>query len=353
MKRPLATVALTIAAAVAIAAPDARADDPPLATWPATLEYPVPIAMSAGQEVAVRGALRTSFDGAIFDAATRTDTLPDGTTLARPGGLLDAAAGGLALVAFDPATHLARFTWTGEDAPACRANGLASPCLVPRLDDLAHERLLTHDDFVATLRGRVDVIAPAAPITPVVSPAARRGLSAAALALGLFAAVAAALAWSRARGRTPMGQVRAAAREAHKATRHDPMLAPVRAQIAHLMDRARELDRARRACRSKLAGIDRPALERRRAGWATSTARDAAEAYAWVSAEHAEAARLESDLAASVAGLDRIASALRVITLRARSHRGVRARIAVDPVDAVASELTIRDEAIAEADRAS
>jgi hypothetical protein len=64
------------------------------------------------------------------------------------------------------------------------------------------------------------------------------------------------------------------------------------------------------------------------------------------------ATRLESDLASSVVGLERIESALRVVTLRTREHRGTRARAGTgDPVDAVALELELRDEAIGEAER--
>ena len=72
----------------------------------------------------------------------------------------------------------------------------------------------------------------------------------------------------------------------------------------------------------------------------------------WLAAEHAEAARLEADLAASTVGLERIESALRVLAMRARAHRGVSARARrADPVDAVAVELELREEGLAEAER--
>jgi hypothetical protein len=101
-----------------------------------------------------------------------------------------------------------------------------------------------------------------------------------------------------------------------------------------------------------LSKIDRPALEAKRATWAASMAADAREPLDWLTAELAEAARLADDLASSVAGLERIAAALRVLALRTRSHRGTRARARVaDPVDVLAGELDRRDDAIAEAER--
>ena len=120
-----------------------------------------------------------------------------------------------------------------------------------------------------------------------------------------------------------------------------------------MLARARELDDARRACARRLARIDRATLDRKRDAYARSTSPEAAETLAWLTAEQAEAERLESDLSSSVLGLQRIESALRVVTLRVREHRGTRARIAHhDPVDAAATELHLRDEAEREAEHA-
>ena len=107
--------------------------------------------------------------------------------------------------------------------------------------------------------------------------------------------------------------------------------------------------RARGASRASTA----PALDRKRDAYARSSSPEAAETLAWLTAECAEAERLESDLSSSMLGLQRIESALRVVTLRVREHRGTRARVARhDPVDGAAAELHLRDEARAEADRA-
>jgi hypothetical protein len=112
--------------------------------------------------------------------------------------------------------------------------------------------------------------------------------------------------------------------------------------------RAMALDAAHRACAHRLRSIDRAALERRRAAAASAAA---PETTAWLDQESQEASRLEDDAAAAALGIERIESALRVVALRLREHRGVPVRAPrFDPVDAAASELGTRDEAIAETD---
>jgi hypothetical protein len=118
-----------------------------------------------------------------------------------------------------------------------------------------------------------------------------------------------------------------------------------------MLARAVDLDAARRACAARLARIDRASLERRREATARSTSPDAAETLAWLTAEQAEAERLQSDLSSSILGMDRIESALRVVVLRAREHRGTRARVAGDAVDGAALELALRDEAMVEVEQ--
>jgi hypothetical protein len=54
-----------------------------------------------------------------------------------------------------------------------------------------------------------------------------------------------------------------------------------------------------------------------------------------------------------VAGIERIASSLRALVLRARAERGTRAVVAGhDPVEAMRGELALRDDATSEADDA-
>jgi hypothetical protein len=319
---------------------------------PLPLDRVTALALDPGASVVVRGLVTTSVDGSAFDAAMQWDGLSPGAS--RPGGLFDLEAGGLRLAVQNPETHEYVLASTGTAGAACAAAGAPSPCLVPRLATLAHERLRTQAELAGTLHGGVElqgvVAAPPAPLPPGIVAMATIALFAAVLA-GM--ALVATAVWRR-RARTALGRVRAAAHEALRAVRGDATLDRVRAEVHAMVGRARELDRARAACARRLARIDRAAIDRKRDAFARSSAPDAAEALAWLTAEQAEAERLASDLSSSVAGLQRIESALRVVTLRVREDRGTRARIARhDPVDAAAAELTLRDEARAEADRAA
>jgi len=303
-------------------------------------------------EVVVRGELRSSFDGSTFDAVTQRDRFPQlaGEPAPRLGGLFDPGAGGLRVVEQDPATHVYRLAPTGAAGPACEEAGVASPCLVPRLAALAHERLVTADAFGATLSGRIEAEALA---PPAVSAAAESVLGWLAAGAGLLGAAALARHVRRARRGSAIGQVRVAAAEARRALRGDATLAPAREQIEPLLARAEELDRARRACAARLARLEPARLESRRAAWAGSTAPDAAVALAALDAEAAEANQVEVDLTSAVAGIERIASSLRALVLRARTERGTRAVVAGhDPVEAMRGELALRDDATSEADGA-
>ena len=331
----VATLVVAFVASVSSATPaSSKASDAPLVA----LDRVTPLSMASGDALIVRGAVRSSFDGTTF----------------APVDLFDADAGGLQLVA-SSAAGSSRLVATGVDGPACAAAHLASPCLVPRTADLAHARLLTVDDFARSLTGAVTMDVDTAPLPPP-PPMARSTVvaltTAAGVALAALLGVAAA-ALARVRRRSAIGQVYAAALAARKATRADVTLAALRAQIDGLVTRAEDLERARRACTARLAQIDRVALERKRAAWAASAAPEAREPLDWLTAELAEAARLDADHSSSVAGLERVAAALRVLALRARTHRGTRARAErSDPVDVLAGEMDRRDEALAEVERA-
>ena len=135
-----------------------------------------------------------------------TPILPD---VARDFGVSIATAGGLRLVEQHVDRHAYVYTPTGEPGPGCVAAGVSSPCLVPRLATLAHDRLRTRAELEASFAGTIDV--------------EDAGLSAAEpvkgspwlLLAGLFVAGIAALAvcvarWLRRRAATPLGRVRAA-----------------------------------------------------------------------------------------------------------------------------------------------
>jgi hypothetical protein len=307
---------------------------------------------SLAGEVVVRGELRSSLDGSTFDAVTQRDQFPPlaGHPAPRLGGLFDPGAGGLRVVEQDPATHVYRLAPTGAAGPACEEAGVASPCLVPRLGVLAHERLVTVGAFGATLGGRIEA-EPLAP--PAVSAQAASAFGWLAAGAGLLGAAALARHVRRARRASAIGQVRAAAAEARRALTGDVTLARAREQIEPLLARAEELDRARHACAARLARLEPGRLESRRAAWAGSTAPDAAVALAALDAEAAEADQVAIDLSSAVAGMERIASSLRALVLHARAERGTRAVVAGhDPVEAMRGELAMRDDATSEADGA-
>jgi hypothetical protein len=312
------------------------------------LDRVTPVPLDPGAQFVVRGLVHTSVDGSMFDVAVQWDGLAPSAS--RPGGLFDLAAGGLRIATQHPERHEYVLMSTGAVGPACAAAGLPSPCLVPRTAELAHERLRTGVEFASTLTGAVEAEAAVAP------PIARETLGFAAIVcalLAVFGAITACVHVARRRGRTALGRVRAAAREAERLVRGDATLAPLGANVRSLVDRAVQLDVARVACQRALKRIDRPALERRADACARSGTPEAGDALRWLTAERAEAARLESDLASSVVGMERIESALRVMVMRTREARGVLARAPkADPVDVAARELELREEALAEAARA-
>lgn len=314
------------------------------------LERPFAVDLSPGAEIVLHGAVRTSFDGSVFDAATRTDTLADGSTVTRPGGLFDLEGGGLRVASVDAKTHDVHLVSTGAEAPACRSMGLSGACLVPRTDVLAHERLMTRAEFIDSLSGTLhaDALSPTPPSLARAYASDIAGL----LVVGLLAvAVALFVRALKRRRSSALGQVHAAAREAREAIGEDKHLLPLRLQIGPLLARAEDLEVTRRDCEKKLARIDRKKLEQRRARWASSTDPNAVETLAWINREIVEATRLEQDLQACNAGLARVESALRVLALNARSHRDVRARVSQsDPVDVAAREMELREEALREAE---
>ncbi|HEX3345143.1 MAG TPA: hypothetical protein VHS09_11255 [Polyangiaceae bacterium] len=310
------------------------------------------LALEPGARVVVHGAMTTSVDGSVFDVTTQWDGLSPGAS--RPGGLFDLESGGLRLVEQRADRHEYVLAATDDDGAACAVLRVPSPCLVPRVAALAHERLRTQEELRSTLSGRVElegVIAP--PPTPLVAPAILGRLCLVAVVVALVGGSLLVLRGLRRRSRSALGRVRAAARAALRAVRGDTTLDRLRGEVRAMLARACELDASRRACVRRLARIDRGALDRKRDAYARSPSPDAAETLAWLTAEVAEAERLESDLASSLLGLQRIESALRVVTLRVRDNRGTRARIGRgDPVDAAAAELHLRDEARREVDRA-
>ena len=347
MRRLVGGAAVAVALAVVVAVLAAASAPASAALAVPSLERVTPIA----GEVVLRGELRSSLDGSTFDAVTQRDQFPqlEGEPAPRLGGLFNPGAGGLRVVEQDPATHVYRLAPTGAAGPACEEAGVASPCLVPRLSALAHERLVTADAFGATLGGQIEAEALA---PPVVSAATESALGLAGGGCGAAGGGGAGAAgFRRARRASAIGQVRAAAAEARRALRGDATLARARDQIEPLLARAEELERARRACAARLTRLEPTRLATRRAAWAGSTAPDATVALAALDAEAAEADQVAVDLSSAVAGIERIASSLRALVLHARAERGTRAVVAGhDPVAAMHGELALRDDATSEVD---
>jgi hypothetical protein len=268
--------------------------------------------LDRGASVQISGVVVTSVDGSSFDVAS----------------LFDLGAGGLRIVESRSADHAYVLVPGGAPGAGCAAAGVASPCLVPRLAEIAHARLSTARDFAATLAGGIVVEgwapAPRAPsVWDRAAPVAGWGLAASLSAWVLWVVV-------QRRAATPLGRVKRAARRARRAAGRDPALAAVRRAIAAMVGRAAELDAAQRACVRRLRAVG-PAPE---------------------AEERAEADRIEVHRAACAAGLARIESALRWVALRAPAHAAAHAaaRSTGDPVDVLAAEVALREQAVAEAE---
>jgi hypothetical protein len=109
------------------------------------------VTVPAGGSITIQGALRSSYDGSVIDAATTR--FGDGRREA--GGWLDFEAGGLRVIAQDVDQHRYEFAPTGRPGSTCAQGRLPSPCLVPRILSLAQARLLTVADYSATLSGEL------------------------------------------------------------------------------------------------------------------------------------------------------------------------------------------------------
>ncbi|MBL8607696.1 MAG: hypothetical protein JNL38_10265 [Myxococcales bacterium] len=306
--------------------------------------------LAPGQEITVVGGLRAGYDGAFFDGATRTLNLPSGPSVS-PGGLFEIERAGLRVSSRDPGSHLVRLAATGADAPACAAAGVSAPCLVPRTKELAFERLQTESEFRATLAGQISATLPS--VAPLPPPRGTNPLAYACFAASGGLAIGAVLLGLKRRRETLIARVRAAAQRARAATSKDPSFAEIARKIDDLVGRAEDLEASREACEARLAKLDRRALVEKRERLLASSDKTAADTLAWVSREIAEADKVAADASAALQGLERVLSALGVIELEAREHRGVKVRVeGDDPVDAVAEELALREAALDEADRA-
>jgi hypothetical protein len=176
----------------------------------------VPVNVQPGGEIVLRGSFQSTHDGSVIDAATTTwpGSAPGGASVdAR--GLVDFEAGGFHMTARDPVKHEVRAVATGEDAPACSALGVQSPCLPLRVVPQAQSRLLTVSDYRSSLKGAMTLEVVGAPVYAPAAVAANRhagSLAAAAAALVLVVAGAFVLRRRRRLRSSPAGQLRELAR---------------------------------------------------------------------------------------------------------------------------------------------
>ncbi len=294
-----------------------------------------------GAELSVRGSIASRFDGTRFDAATRTDTLPDGSTSTRAPGFYDLAAGGFEVASHDAKTHdvTLRAKNVARARATCAAAGMIAPCLLPRVRDLARERLLTESEFEGTLTGAIhpeltaQVVAPRAPLAAWT-----------AFMGGATALLAAVLVAMRAARTSSRSVTKRLARDARSRTASDPTLATVHASIADLMMQAERFEHARIRTHAALAGLQPENEAKLRARIAASSdERDPVRAAAV--RELAEIDRVRADARAAREGIERVQATLRTIALASREHRGVRVAAAGDATNEAIDALALRDAA--------
>lgn len=207
----------------------------------------IPVEITPGGEIVLRGAFHSKHDGSIVDAATTTwpPEAPGGASV-DAGGLYDFEAGGFHVISRDTAKHEVHAVAKSEPGEACAALGVASPCLPLRLQKQAVSRLLTVDEWARSLQGgggqvTLEVLTPPIYAPP---PAAVPYLAVAGgLAAAVFAGVA-GLRWWKRRAASPAGQLDALARRVQgKLGRADAVLA---APLAPAIETALESLRKRR-----------------------------------------------------------------------------------------------------------
>lgn len=324
-----------------------RSSPPPLSTHVALRDL-APLALpdvTPGEELVLKGTVRTSFDGTVYDAITRTDLRPEGP-LTRRGGLFEPEATGFRVASHDLAKHEVHLVATGTASEACAAAGMPTPCLLPRVTEAAHERLLTATEFRATLVGELSADLPDAP--PAAVPPTRAA-GAGSGALGLFLALLALVGLVVVRRNTPMSAVKRAASRALGEIKGDRAFATLRAKIDALLQHAEKLEQARKTTEARLAKLDLAALEAKSHALVTAGAAD--DVRTWADRELEEGRRLQRDHEKAVFGLERVVSALGVVALASREERGVRVDDAVkDALAEVEDELVLREQALTEAD---
>ncbi|AKT36013.1 hypothetical protein [Chondromyces crocatus] len=205
-----------------------------------------PVDVRPGETIVIKGALVSSHNGSVVDAATITwpAESPGGASVS-PGGLIDIEGGGWHMSRRDHQNHEVELIATNEaaSAPACAAVGVPGPCLPLRTLTLATSQLTTVKEWNQHHKGALTVTLPDPP--PVaVAPSMVPYLQGSALLLGF--GLLAALGWTvhRRRASSAAGQLLALAdRVRRKLKRADPVLA---ATLTPVVDAASSAVRRRR-----------------------------------------------------------------------------------------------------------
>jgi len=214
-------------------------------SFPLDLFAVQPIGFVSGSEITLNGAIHCRQDGATLDGLTSSVG-----SRALPGGVLDAAAGGLRVVWRDPEQHVYRMVATGGSGPGCELAGVTSPCLVPRTLEMAQARLMTVAEFAESLAGEVTVECPdSAGVGFRLAMLAHTPWEYGLAATGPFIALAGWF-WLRKRRRrvpTPSEEIdRLAAAVIRRLRQGDPVHQRLLAPVRTLVDHAHRLEHERR-----------------------------------------------------------------------------------------------------------
>lgn len=241
-----------------------------------------PVQVAPGGEVILRGTVRSTHDGTVFDAATSrpgaTGVEGDGAPV--PGGIYDLEGGGWRIVARDLRAHSYRLAATGEPGAQCVAANVPSPCLPLRLLPLAQTRLLAVSDFARTLSGELTMeVIDAEEVPARVPPFLERyGMVLGLGALGLVGAFVGVRVLRR-RAATPEAMLRrTAARVRAKLASGDPVHRQLAPSIDGLVRHAEELGSLRDRLGARVAAADRAGLVKRRDELAAKESSGVAEA---------------------------------------------------------------------------
>lgn len=349
--RPVGSAAITTglllggaAAMLALALDDAPAPAAPRRTGRIDVTTATLAEFSAGTRLRVRGEVRTRYDGARYDAERRVDddgkVSLSGAGIDQAGWLFVESAGWrLDRAAGSAPRGQTTLVASGSEGTVCTALGLASPCLVPRLEPLARERLLTTAEFASTLSGSLHF--EEEPRLPA-SPFFRASLAFWTLA-GLLASVAMGatlLRFVKQRRGRPIARIVRAAAGARRTVRGTPNEHALCTQIDSLLSHARVLVEAEARVTQHLeergASVVNPpdarSDDRRRFGARVAS----------------ELERLRGERERARHGLAEIEAALAVVALKAIEVDSAADRGAVALVH-LERELSITEEAVAEA----